>query len=150
MATGRRCGGCVEVRESGRVLSQPTAAISYGSEALWIYTVLVLYGHGTLYPRRLQKRLKRRFSDSDSLKGVDTGRALGAEAPDFESYCCLCSRMVSTFRYRAGWISLADCLGRLLHYWSLTGRSLVKMDFRFQQYCCKPRYERHADDFRCS
>ena len=29
-------------------------------------------------------------------KGVDTGSALGAKPPDFESYFCLCSRMVST------------------------------------------------------
>ena len=53
-----------------------------------------------------------------TAKGVDTGRALGAKLkpPDFESYCCLFSRMVSTLRSRAGWIILADYLGRLLHY----------------------------------
>ena len=60
----------------------------------------------------------------------DTGTALGANPPDFESYCCLRSQMVSTFRSRAVWISLADCLSRLLQYFSYVTSWWIALEIR--------------------
>ena len=74
-------------------------------------------------------------------KGVDTGRALGA---DFKSYCCLCSRMVSAFRSRADWISLSGqvaALFQLGHQLADCSRGQVKMDSNRLVCYCKPRYD---------
>ena len=38
--------------------------------------------------------------------------------------------LVSTFRSRAGWISLADCLGRLLHYFSWVPNWQIALEIR--------------------